>query len=562
MKTRITEMKNKVLTFSFGLLVLLFTVASPLWATDYYVDQNHPFANDQNAGTIDQPWETITKANQTLTAGDTAYIRAGTYNSYIAPVNSGTAEYRITYRKYGSETVTISGTRYGIYLSDDDYITVNGITFTNPTQGMYITNDSDYNIVDDCTFGPQGDYTWYGSRIYNYSDHNWVKNSTFYKFGKCPSQDLGLVLELGYDDGGASDEATYNLIENCTLYHGGHHVLGVHGRYNVIRNNYLHNEAWCGAGNAYGNRTIQMSGNSGYTGHNLFENNRFGYSDKPVDDTSGTALVGTSNSDNIWRYNSFYHGNTAGMSLYIYDNNLNCSNNKIYNNTFFNNGNPSHQPPSPDDDSICAIYFNENSWFLPGAEMINNAIKNNLYYSHDHVYGDEGGAAESDQIYANNFGDDADSVNPSFVDADTTRPSDKTDSSLPNLNLQSGSPAIDAGGPLTTVADTGSGTSLIVDDAGYFQDGTWGPSYADIEADWIAVGPLGNVVQISSINYSTNTITLASSITRNDGDPVWLYKKSDGTQVLYGSAPDAGAYEFSQMEVAPSAPTNLRIIYP
>ena len=133
---------------------------------------------------------------------------------------------------------------------------------------------------------------------------------------------------------------------------------------------------------------------------------------------------------------------------------------------------------------------------------------------------------------------------------------------MPNLNLTSSSPAIDQGGALTFVgnSDTGSGTSLIVDDAGYFQDRTWGPSYADIEADWIAVGALGNVVQISSINYSTNTITLASSITRNDGDPVWLYKKSDGTQVLYGSAPDAGAYEFSQMEVVPSAPTNLRII--
>src|SRR5262245_44672394 len=61
------------------------------WAAEYYVDQNHVSANDQNAGTITQPWRTITKANQTLVAGDTVYIRAGTYTSYIAPARSGTA---------------------------------------------------------------------------------------------------------------------------------------------------------------------------------------------------------------------------------------------------------------------------------------------------------------------------------------------------------------------------------------------------------------------------------------------------------------------------------------
>ena len=109
---------------------------------------------------------------------------------------------------------------------------------------------------------------------------------------------------------------------------------------------------------------------------------------------------------------------------------------------------------------------------------------------------------------------------------------------------------------LVAVADTGSGTSLIVSDARYFQDGTYAPP-GTVQADWIAVGSIANVVQIASI--SGDIITLANSITRNDNDPVWLYKKSDGVQVLYGSAPDAGAYEHGQAQ-APSAPMNLRII--
>lgn len=108
------------------------------------------------------------------------------------------------------------------------------------------------------------------------------------------------------------------------------------------------------------------------------------------------------------------------------------------------------------------------------------------------------------------------------------------------------SPAIDAGGPLTTVAaaDTGSGTSIVLTDAAFFQ-----PGWAGTAGDFIAVGTVGNTVQISSINYGTNTATLAGSIARNDGDSVWLYKDSDGTIVLKGSAPDIGAVEYQ-----PAAP--------
>jgi hypothetical protein len=110
-----------------------------------------------------------------------------------------------------------------------------------------------------------------------------------------------------------------------------------------------------------------------------------------------------------------------------------------------------------------------------------------------------------------------------------------------NFTLRAGSPAIDAGYHLTVVADadTGSGTSLVVDDAVYFQ-----PGWAGTQADYIAVGTVTNTAQISSINYGTNTITLASEISRSDGQSVWLFKDSDGTQVLYGSAPDIGAVEY------------------
>lgn len=107
-----------------------------------------------------------------------------------------------------------------------------------------------------------------------------------------------------------------------------------------------------------------------------------------------------------------------------------------------------------------------------------------------------------------------------------------------NYHLQFGSPAIAAGGALTAVAagDTGSGTALIVNDASYFQDGL---GVAGVNADWVRVGA-STTAQISSINYSTNTITLASGISRSSGNPVYLYKNSTGAIVLNGSAPNIG----------------------
>ena len=54
-----------------------------------------------------------------------------------------------------------------------------------------------------------------------------------------------------------------------------------------------------------------------------------------------------------------------------------------------------------------------------------------------------------------------------------------------DFSLLAGSPAIDRGKPLTQVAatDSGSGVTLLVDDAGYFQDG-----WAGVDPDWLAVG--------------------------------------------------------------------------
>lgn len=141
--------------------------------------------------------------------------------------------------------------------------------------------------------------------------------------------------------------------------------------------------------------------------------------------------------------------------------------------------------------------------------------------------------------------------NPSFVNYVSQG------NSANNYHLQSGSPAIAAGTYLTTVAsgDSGSGTSLVVNDASYFQDG-YGLSnaYSTVSPDCIAVNTASNYVCVTAVNYSTNTLTLASSISRSAGQGVYLYSKSDGVQVLTGSAPDLGAYPYGSGGVTTTSP--------
>ena len=133
-----------------------------------------------------------------------------------------------------------------------------------------------------------------------------------------------------------------------------------------------------------------------------------------------------------------------------------------------------------------------------------------------------------------------------------------------DYHLQAGSPAIAAGTHLTTVApgDSGSGTSLVVNDASYYQDG-YGLSnpYSTVQGDCIAVTTVTSHVCVTSVNYATNTLTLASSITRSSGDSVWLYSKSDGVQVLTGSAPDMGAHPYGGGSAgSPAPPSGLAAI--
>lgn len=77
-----------------------------LGAADYYVS---PKGLDTNPGSLAQPWKTIQKAATTLAAGDTVFLRKGTYKELVTVGVSGGSGRPVTFRNYASEKPVIDG---------------------------------------------------------------------------------------------------------------------------------------------------------------------------------------------------------------------------------------------------------------------------------------------------------------------------------------------------------------------------------------------------------------------------------------------------------------------
>ena len=533
---------------------IVFLAFSICQAAKHYIDPVN--GRDTYTGTSEaQAWRTIAQANQTLVAGDTVYIKAGTYKEYISPKNSGTTSQPIAYLNFGSDKVILSDTVYGIYMDGKSYIIVQGITMKHLDRFVYLRNKSNYNTLAWCIFDSARlsngqTATWAGSVISGSSQHNWIHHCQFSNYGYYNADDISCVLDIGSEENKA-DSTCYNLIEDSRFFHGGHHVMGVYGKYNVIRNNWFHNEPWSmGTPDAdrgavmYGDRNLSFSGYSENGGRNCLEGNRIGFSADPSDNNgaSGAAL---NSSENIVRFNAFFNNISAGLSMSVTSSYLqDILRNKVYNNAFFNNG---HNPYDSIDHMSSGIGFGIYS----GSLIIkDNALKNNVLYKHKLTWGeynintsDRTGIMAA-QVFANNWDGDK-KGDPKFVNANPL-PGDPMDSLLPDLHLTAASPCIDSGTYLTTIVTaSGSGMSFQVVDAGYFMDG-WGIS--GVLGDEIQLFGTSQRARITSVSYQTNALSIDRSVT---------WTRNQGICLAYeGAAPDIGAYEFtSGNSVAPAART-------
>lgn len=139
------------------LFVLFLTLSSSacLFGQPYYVSTS---GSDSNTGTITSPFATISKAVSVVSAGQTIYVRGGTYNlkSTISISKSGTAGSYINLFAYQGErpVLDFSGQAFGskgISLKGS-YWHFRGLDVTKSGDNGLNISGGKFNIIEFCSF--------------------------------------------------------------------------------------------------------------------------------------------------------------------------------------------------------------------------------------------------------------------------------------------------------------------------------------------------------------------------------------------------------------------------
>ena len=226
----------------FILLALLIGFSAPAIGATYYVDNSgHPAcSNNVNYGTESLPWCTLNYAASRIIAGDTIYIKAGTYNEAAPVIQNLTAsegnETRI--ENYQDDVVTIRSSGYGggrVVIDNTDYLIWDGInvTFGNygievrdtssyvtirnseiydiGQQGIFVHENSHHVTIDSCKIHNTDNYTSNGEGIY-------IGSAT----GSDATHDITVSNNEIYDVGGEGVDIkcyTYNVIVDGNNIH-------------------------------------------------------------------------------------------------------------------------------------------------------------------------------------------------------------------------------------------------------------------------------------------------------------------------------------------------------
>jgi len=523
--------------------------------------------------------------------GDTCVVYAGTYNEVVT-ITSGTVNSYNVLSVNGADIVTILGVVMGSHTKIIGNCTPGTPTTSSPTVGS-------------CGFSIENLSTPYGTLCVSVPGgvtDAYIENNVMAYCGGAEPAEAGMI---GVGPRGATSPlASFVYIQNNTLTHGcslagvndvcesmglnGHHFL-IEGndlshnddsieyfaQYVIARNNWIHdsNSSECNTSSHGSNCHLDMfesepayaASHSTYSLHGLFEGNTGrNYLGQAHGGLAQADACASSCNGVIWRFNIINH---LGSYAMIDDNAGSTSVPgfsyvKIYNNTYAdvqtgsNSVDIGHQNGSTYGAEINNIFYVPSSisgrapYYVDGSSTTGYTTDTNLAWCTGTCSFNNHTCYGCSSSFTSDPGNQV--ANPDFVNYSTN-----------DFHLAAGSPAINAGSPLTYATNSGStSTSLTVADAWFFQDG-WGfpngTGLGQVSPDWIRIGA-STTVQISSINYSTNVITLASPVSWNSRDGIYLYKVSNGNVVLNGAKPDIGAFPSGMSANAPNPPANLKAV--
>ena len=501
--------------------------------TDYYVKNG---GNDSANGLSDaNAWETIAKVNaSTFSPGDSILFNRGDTwtGTSLRPPSDGSSGNVITFSQYGSGNLpviarSVSGS--GIIANPSsttrsyltfEYLKLDGLT-SNAT-GMRFDSGSNNIIVDNCQFADchfaacyftgVGDKCWFTNLAVDYCGNGvYLIEGDYHYVAGCTMDYLDYANAWGQDGHavGLIDTA-FSVVENNTLSRGKLAVIAFFAyngdvtNRNVIRNNTINNT-----------KAYATTWNLGI----------------------GSSMDGTGTVDN-----NIVYGNTINLINRAIQFRGTSDNNRIFHNTIY--------------DANRGLCLNASGSDFPnGTKYMNNLVSHtDIYQTFQEAFGAESNEYDYNLYYddlANGWRyDGTDKLDFSAWqsanannDPNSPTPADPlfNDAASGDFTLQGTSPAINAGGWLTTITQaTGSGTSFTVDDAGFFFDGF---SISGVTGSQIKTEN-GQSATVTGVDYGTDTLTV---------DTIISWTQNEGIGLDYnGNAPDIGANEADSALVSSS----------
>ena len=322
--------------------------------------------NDKNSGTAIQPWLTITKAANTMVAGDTVYVKGGVYKERVIPQNSGSQGKYITFAAYPGQSVTIDGTGISnpnywdslVKISGKKFIKFDGFKIENYAGGngfaVYVTNNGATPSSDIVISNLKISNILSGGIIvegFSNGKNYIITNNTLSNVQQRSYRDSLNVHECISIVGATGFTVRYNSVTNCDregidIKDGSSNGL-VYGNFLINTHNGIYADAWDSGVNdiqIYNNRVdnsaqygIQVGSEKGGTLQNiLIFNNIVNYSYASgilINDYSFTQPAGRINNITISYNTVIQNGRDAGWSGGIaIDRKTNIQNIKVYNN--------------------------------------------------------------------------------------------------------------------------------------------------------------------------------------------------------------------------------------